>query len=207
MSAPQLPNLVVGLGNPGAEYEATRHNVGLMVVRRLLATLPRVTSSEHSCNSWVATCRLGGREVRIQQPLTYMNVSGEAVACAARRFCYRAEDILLVYDDLDLPLGRIRLRTRGRSGGHRGVESVISELGSSSFARLRVGIGRARSAGVVDHVLSAFDSDEQPVLESVLSCAVDATLLALRRGVEQAMNTYNSMVVEDDNLNVGEAEC
>jgi PTH1 family peptidyl-tRNA hydrolase len=200
------PALIVGLGNPGDEYSGTRHNVGFMVVDRLLAQLNRSGAEpEHIFNSHLWQCRFAGRTVRLQLPLTFMNCSGTAVAPAVRRWQLAPQEVLLIYDDLDLPLGRLRLRRQGGSGGHRGVESVIDALGSKATARLRIGIGRA-DGQTVEHVLAAFTEAENEIMETALARAVDATLVAMRCGVETAMNRFNSAASEE-NGNSGEHAC
>ena len=127
-----------------------------------------------------------------------MNLSGKAVAALARKNEILPSEIIVVYDDMDLPLGKIRMRKNGSSGGHRGVESLIKELGSAKFPRLRIGIGRARK-GTIDHVLSAFSEDEQMIFDKVMKTCVDALTLSLARGVGNAMNKFNSISHEPDN--------
>ena len=184
--------LVVGLGNPGPTYEATRHNLGFRVVERFLKSLPRAGAPEHTAESYLWSCRYAGRQVLLQTPLTFKNKSGAAVAKIARRLQLPPEQILVVYDELDLPLGRLRLRQKGSSGGNRGIESILAELGSDRFRRLRLGIDGPHRSDAVDYVLSPFAADEQDLLERVLSEA-DATLkTTLRAGFTRAMNQYNS---------------
>ena len=150
--------LVVGLGNPGAEYEGTRHNAGFMVIDRLLAGFPAGRfEARHVAQSFVHAGMFRGKPLFLQKPQTFMNLSGLAVAGFARKEGIRPEEILVVSDDLDLPVGRLRLRTGGSDGGHNGLKSVIAELGSASFRRLRVGVGRPAPGGTIDYVLSKFD--------------------------------------------------
>ena len=185
--------LVVGLGNPGAEYASSRHNAGFMVIERLLASLPagRFTESR-SASSRFFSGRFRRSPLYLQQPLTYMNLSGEAVACAAGRLQLEPSEILIVSDDMDLPLGKLRLRRGGSDGGHNGLKSVISELGSADFRRLRLGIGRPeRRAEVVDHVLSAFTPEEQKLFDAELEDAVKAVKLVLSVPLNMAMNEVN----------------
>ncbi len=200
-----LPRLIVGLGNPGPEYEETRHNIGFTVVDSIRARLPgRGTESTHTANSLIWAVRFAGRPLWLQKPLTYMNLSGAAVAKVARAQDILPEDILVIYDDLDLPLGRLRMREQGSSGGHRGVESLIESLESSAFARLRLGIGRAEAGTAVGYVLERFDDREAELLETVIKTATDAVLLAARRGVETAMNQFNGLDLAADDE--GEAQ-
>ena len=185
--------LVVGLGNPGAEYASSRHNAGFMVVERLLGTFPegRFTES-HTAASRFFSGRFRRNPLYLQQPLTFMNLSGEAVACAAGRLQLEPSEILIVSDDMDLPLGKLRLRRGGSDGGHNGLKSVISELGSADFLRLRLGIGRPEHRGeVVDHVLSAFTPDEQKRFDAELDAAVKAVKLVLSVPFQLAMNEVN----------------
>ena len=185
--------LVVGLGNPGAEYASSRHNAGFMVVERLLGTFPAGRFTEcHTAASRFFAGRFRRSPLYLQQPLTYMNLSGEAVACAAGRLQLEPSEILIVSDDMDLPLGKLRLRRGGSDGGHNGLKSVISELGSADFLRLRLGIGRPeRRAEVVDHVLSAFTPEEQKLFDAELEDAVKAVKLVLSVPLNMAMNEVN----------------
>jgi PTH1 family peptidyl-tRNA hydrolase len=190
-------SLIVGLGNPGAEYANTRHNVGFMVLDRLRAELPGgQENAQRAANSYLWQCRFRERQLWLQQPQTFMNLSGCSVAKWARKHGIAPEHILLVYDDLDLPLGRIRFRCRGGSAGHRGVESVIAELGNSKFSRLRIGIGN-NTGDTIDHVLSAFGNHEAALLESVLTESVAAIRLVLSRGLQEAMTQYNGMIISE----------
>ena len=185
--------LVVGLGNPGAEYASSRHNAGFMVVERLLGTFPAGRFTEcHTAASRFFAGRFRRSPLYLQQPLTFMNLSGEAVACAAGRLQLEPSEILIVSDDMDLPLGKLRLRRGGSDGGHNGLKSVISELGSADFLRLRLGIGRPEHRGeVVDHVLSAFTPDEQKLFDGELEAAVKAVKLVLSVPLGMAMNEVN----------------
>ena len=185
--------LVVGLGNPGAEYASSRHNAGFMVVERLLGTFPAGRFTEcHTAASRFFAGRFRRSPLYLQQPLTFMNLSGEAVACAAGRLQLEPSEILIVSDDMDLPLGKLRLRRGGSDGGHNGLKSVISELGSADFLRLRLGIGRPEHrAEVVDHVLSAFTPEEQKLFDAELESAVKAVKLVLSVPLNMAMNEVN----------------
>ena len=185
--------LVVGLGNPGAEYASSRHNAGFMVVERLLGTFPegRFTESRTAASRFF-TGRFRRNALYLQQPLTYMNLSGEAVACAAGRLQLEPSEILIVSDDMDLPLGRLRLRRGGSDGGHNGLKSVMAELGSADFLRLRLGIGRPEHSGdAVDHVLGAFTPEEQKIFDEELEAAVRAVKLVLSVPLGMAMNEVN----------------
>ncbi len=182
--------LVVGLGNPGAEYAGTRHNMGFMVIERLLNRLPGRWEKVHQLESFCYYGRLGGGKLILQMPLTYMNASGVAVAALLRREEIAPAEMLVVYDDMDLEPGRLRLRRGGSAGGHHGVESIMAELqGDGSFARLRLGIGHG--GDTIDHVLSKFTPEEQPVADAAVETAVKALQMALRRGLSAAMNEFN----------------
>ena len=185
------PKLIVGLGNPGPEYAETRHNAGFLVVDRLLSKVGPRVSCENRYNSRFCRGAYGGRVFHTACPTTFMNRSGEAVKRIVNVLQLQPAEILVVYDCLDLPLGRLRLRAAGSSGGHRGVESIIHALGSADFPRLRVGIGRAGEKEVVEHVLSAWTGQERPLVEAVLGTAADAVLYSLRRGITAAMNAFN----------------
>jgi PTH1 family peptidyl-tRNA hydrolase len=185
--------LVVGLGNPGKEYETTRHNVGFMVVNKLLAGFPAGRFEE----SFIAESRLfsgrfRGKELYLQMPQTYMNLSGKAVALFARRNQISPEEILVISDDLDLPLGRVRLRSGGSDGGHNGLKSIIAELGSASFKRLRIGIGHQDSGTTADHVVGSFTANESQLLSEVLEKSAEAVNCVLSAGMTCAMNKYNA---------------
>lgn len=186
--------MVVGLGNPGEDYVSTRHNAGFEVVERLAR---RAGVSWRRSRQAVALCAAadlpGAGRVLLVKPLTYMNASGEAVAALARWHRLRPADIAVVYDDVDLPLGAVRVRARGGSGGHRGMASVIEHLGDEGIPRVRVGIGRGRGdRDTVAHVLSRFEDDERPVAEAAMDRAAAAVTALLTRGVERAMNEFNT---------------
>lgn len=186
-------SLVVGLGNPGPEYTGNRHNVGFMVVDRLLELLPG-RFQERKVNSGVSwQGRFGGRNLTLLKPMTFMNLSGKAVAAMAREQQLDPTEIFLVYDDVDLPLGRVRMRRDGSSGGHRGVESVIAELGSQAFPRLRVGIAGEHRRNQIDFVLGDFAADERELAGEVVMTAAEATKTAICRSVAVAMNSYNGL--------------
>lgn len=186
--------LVIGLGNPGEEYAGTRHNIGFQVVDALLRKI-RAAEGEgplHQANSMIWKRRYARRQLWLQKPLTWMNASGPAVAKLSRKIDVSPGATIVVYDDLDLDLGRLRLRPGGGSGGHRGVESIIDSLGGNEFARLRLGIGSGET-DAIDHVLSVFAADEQELVGQVVEAAAKAVLLAFRRGLEHAMNSYNGL--------------
>lgn len=183
--------LIVGLGNPGRRYRQTRHNVGWEVISRL-ARRARIAVDEEDGFSDVGRGAIGGTRVILARPQTYVNVSGEAVRDLRRRHRLRPQDIVVVVDDLDLPLGRLRLRASGSAGGHNGLKSIIEAIGTTEFPRLRVGIGRPpEGVDPADHVLTRFTSDEQAVVDAALDRAAEAIETAITEGIETAMNRFN----------------
>lgn len=186
--------VICGLGNPGDRYRLTRHNVGFRVVD-LLADRWRLTGAgrvrDGAARLEVARPDPVGR-VLLVKPMRYMNASGGALRAAVRQTDVALErELLVIADDIDLPLGRIRLRRAGSAGGHNGLRDIISSLGSDEFARLRVGIGRAGEA--VDHVLSTFRPGERALADEAIATAADAAELWLAEGIEAAMNRYNGL--------------
>lgn len=188
-SAPASPiRLVVGLGNPGSQYQRTRHNLGFMTVDRV-AERAGIRFRASRFHAEVAALPGG---LTLMKPLTFMNRSGLAVGAWARYHRLRPEEVLVVCDDLDLPFGKLRLRAQGSAGGHNGLKSVIAELGSQSFPRLRLGIGRPPGAGsTVEWVLSPFSPEEAHRLPILLEAAAWAVECAVGEGIEVAMNQVN----------------
>jgi PTH1 family peptidyl-tRNA hydrolase len=184
--------LIVGLGNPGREYAGTRHNIGFMVVDRLASVLG-VTVEGKMCKALVGQGRINGEKVVLAKPQTYMNLSGDAVGALVNWFKLTAADLLVIYDDLDLASGKLRLRAGGGSGGHKGMQSIIQALGTDGFPRVRVGIGRPPEPGyaTADYVLGHISNDEATVLKEALSLASDAVVCTVREGIERAMNLFN----------------
>jgi PTH1 family peptidyl-tRNA hydrolase len=184
--------LIVGLGNPGRRYRGTRHNVGWEVLARL-ADRAGIRVSEDEGFAEVGRGTIGTQRVLLARPATYMNVSGEAVRDLRRRHRLRAEDILIIVDDIDLPLGRLRLRAGGSAGGHNGLRSIIESLGTTEFPRLRVGIGRP-PAGVdpAEFVLTRFTDGEAAAVHESIERAVEAVEMAVTAGVAAAMNRFNA---------------
>jgi PTH1 family peptidyl-tRNA hydrolase len=183
--------LIAGLGNPGQQYAANRHNVGFRCLEHLAARFD-LAFDKRQKRARVALGAVHGWRVVLAKPRTFMNESGRAVAPLARFYKVQSERLLVVYDDLDLPLGTVRLRPEGGSGGHKGMRSIIEHLGSQDFSRLRIGIGRP--PGRMDpaaYVLQDFSADEEPLLEETLERAVAAIEVWLAEGVEAAMNRYN----------------
>ncbi len=187
--------IVVGLGNPGKQYEETRHNVGWMVLDRLAERAGWTGHARSRDAAATVHGRFNGLELMLVKPTTYMNLSGVAVRKVLARQRAPLDDLLVVVDDFDLPLGRIRMRAEGSAGTHNGLRSIIGELGSQKFARLRVGIGQP-NRGAKDHVLSRFAAEEREVLAKVLDAAADAVEDWARFGSERAANKWNGWTAD-----------
>ena len=189
------PKLVVGLGNPGPEYADTRHNAGFRVVERLAGRLAPIRPGPPFIDGELVAVRHGGEELHLLEPKRFMNCSGPVVASAARLLGLGSGEILIAYDCADLALGRLRLRSRGSSGGHKGVQSIMESLGTDVFPRLRVGIGRPSSDAMIEHVLSVWEPDELPLVREVVDVAVEAIVTVLTDGLAEAMNRFNGRSV------------
>ncbi len=184
--------LVVGLGNPGGKYEDTRHNVGFMVADELgeRGKFPIQRLKYHALTN---TAVIGGQGALVMKPTTYMNLSGEAVGEAARFYKIAPDHVLVISDDVDLPLGKLRLRTGGSAGGHNGLKSIIQHLGSDQFPRLKVGVGGKPRPDydMADGVLSRLQGEDKKVMDEAVQRAADAVECFLRDGPQKAMNRYN----------------
>jgi PTH1 family peptidyl-tRNA hydrolase len=187
---PGTEKLIVGLGNPGRKYANNRHNVGFQCLDRL-AEAWGLSFSRRKHKALLAQGETAGLKVILAKPQTFMNLSGEAVERLARFYKVPPKDILVIYDDLDLPVGKIRLRPEGGSGGHKGMKSIIEHLGTNGFCRLRVGIGRPPHGDPVDYVLGDFAPDERIAIDEARERAVSAVELWLAEGIVVAMNKYN----------------
>jgi len=183
--------LLVGLGNPGSEYAATRHNIGFMVVDRL-AERWRVRFRGGRGEYVAGESDVGGQEVALVKPVTYMNLSGVAVSDAVARYGIELSRLLVIHDDIHLPYGKLRLRPQGSDGGHNGVASIIYHLGTEAFPRLRVGVGAAFPKNQrVHYVLSPFTPEEQKELPLLIEAAADAAVVFVNEGLNAAMNKFN----------------
>jgi PTH1 family peptidyl-tRNA hydrolase len=183
--------LVVGLGNPGEKYRNTRHNVGFMVIDELVRRL-KLKHYREEALSHVYRARISGREVLLAKPQTYMNNSGLAVVNLLEEKEVHPEEMLVIYDDLDLPLGMTRLRLEGGSGGHRGVESIIRNIKTEKFPRLKIGIGRPKKKeDVVNYVLSPFSKEEQDLVRAVIKKATECVLRSVELSPQDAMEFCN----------------
>jgi PTH1 family peptidyl-tRNA hydrolase len=197
---PVPSTLVVGLGNPGTKYARTRHSIGFRVVQSLAERHGGVWREDRASQSMLSVVEFAGRTVALMAPQTFMNCSGESVLAALDRWSTLdpTTDLIIVYDDLDLPTGRIRLRPDGGAGGHNGIGDILERLGSKSVARLRFGIGHPGAAGaVIDWVLEPFSGDEeQNILPSAIDWAADGIEAAIEEGVRPAMGRFNAVRIE-----------
>ncbi|MGH9862230.1 MAG: aminoacyl-tRNA hydrolase [Candidatus Acidiferrales bacterium] len=184
--------LIVGLGNPGPEFAQTPHNLGFAVVDKLVA-LARLRRREHRSHAWVWRGRLDQVELVLAQPLTYMNLSGEAVSALLEAEGLTPADLIVIYDDVALPWGMIRIRQRGTAGGHNGLESVLEALGTSEFLRVRLGVQPegGEPGDLAEYVLAPIDEKERPVAERMVAEAAEAVRVILREGPTRAMARYN----------------
>lgn len=184
--------LIVGLGNPGREYELTRHNIGFMAIDEL-AKRWNISLNEQKFKGVFGAGFVNGEKVILLKPLTYMNLSGESIRPLMDYYKIDVEDFVVLYDDLDIPVGKLRLRMKGSAGGHNGVKSTISHLGTQEFQRIRMGIDRPKNGmKVVDYVLGRFASEEIPDVSHSIEKAADACEEWLNKPFLQIMNTFNS---------------
>ncbi len=187
---PQQIKLIVGLGNPGARYANSRHNIGFLIAERF-ARAHEIDFARKRFNAQIAEGSVSEQRILLAKPQTFMNSSGEAVGKLYAFYKIAPHDLLVIYDDLDLPLGKMRMRSRGSSGGHHGMESIIARVGTSDFPRLRVGIGRPNPNTDINHVLGSFGEDERAVMDETFARAVDAIDVWLADGITVAMNQFN----------------
>jgi peptidyl-tRNA hydrolase, PTH1 family len=199
--------LIVGLGNPGIEYQFTPHNMGFLAVDRIAEQCGVRVNNRH-CRAQTARTRIAGHEVVLAKPETYMNLSGQSVSELVREYqAQPEEDLVLLYDELDLPFGSLRVRPRGRSAGHNGAESVIAALGTQEITRIRMGIGPDYPVGDgAKYVLSQFKKAQLPVVDQVLDQAAEAVRVILADGVQAAMNRFNRKAEEDRDEGLGTGE-
>lgn len=198
-------HLIVGLGNPGAEYVRTRHNAGFRLVEKLAERWRAEWSASRKFHSRLARMERDGRRVLLCEPHTFMNLSGDAVGALADFYQVPLRNLVVVVDDADLPLGELRLRMRGSSGGHHGLESIEQRLGTREFSRLRIGIGRrSGEREITGHVLGRFDSTESALVDKVLTAACDQVECWLNDGIQKAMSQFNGIV--DDPANEGQKQ-
>jgi PTH1 family peptidyl-tRNA hydrolase len=197
-----IPQLIVGLGNPEPKYDQTRHNIGFAAIDALArAWHISLTENRKFHGQFGESLAPGGGKIRLLKPLTYMNRSGQSVHAVTNWYKLPPESVLVIYDDMDLPLGKTRLRLSGSAGGHNGMKSIISHLNTKDFSRLRIGIGKPKNAvdddsNTISHVLGKFSATESKLMNQVLDFVVDCAEITLKQGVEKAMNRCNSWTVE-----------
>jgi PTH1 family peptidyl-tRNA hydrolase len=192
--------VIAGLGNPGREYERTPHNIGFDVVEELRLQHAAEWSTSRRFKARVAKTTLAGEQVLLVQPLTFMNLSGASVASLLRYHGGTLNDLVVVLDDADLPLGRIRVKPDGGSGGHRGLASIIEAAGDGAFARVRLGVGRNANHDLVGHVLRAFDTESWKQARVMTLSAAEAIECLLAHGVAEAMNRFNGRELAETTL-------
>ena len=196
-----IPQLIVGLGNPEPKYDKTRHNIGFDAVDALAKTwqIPLKENRRYK-GLFAEGLTPYGNKIRLLKPLTYMNRSGQAVRAVADWYKIEPRSLLVIYDDMDLPVGKLRMRLSGSAGGHNGMKSIISHLGSQDFPRLRIGIGKSDGKKeTISHVLGKFAPQETKAIEEVLYISVKAVELSLKEGVEKSMNRYNGFSYNIEN--------
>jgi PTH1 family peptidyl-tRNA hydrolase len=181
--------LLVGLGNPGKKYANTRHNLGFKVLEEL-ADRYRIEQEKNRFDSIVGHIKINNEKVILLKPLTFMNLSGKAVQAVVRWFKIVPANILVIYDDMDIPVGKLRIRAEGSGGGHKGMLSIIQSLGTKDLARIRIGIGRPADSNI-EWVLGEFTKEEQEVIRPVLLKAADAVEVWVKSGIDVTMNEYN----------------
>lgn len=183
--------LIAGLGNPGPRYEGTRHNVGFSVADELARRWGVGGAYDKDFEAVCGEAAVGGERVLVLKPQTLMNLSGRSVQAAVRFYKIALEDTLVVYDDLDLPVGQLRIRASGSAGGHRGLEDILGRCGSQDVPRIRIGIGKVHRSATVEHVLGRFAPDEREPVTEAISTAADAAVCWVGQGIATAMNKFN----------------
>ncbi|MDZ7671606.1 MAG: aminoacyl-tRNA hydrolase [Halanaerobiales bacterium] len=182
--------LIVGLGNPGKKYAKTRHNVGFMAIKELSDKF-KIRNIDKDCEALIAKGNVENKKVLLAQPLTYMNNSGRAVKKLADKYNIEFDDIIVIYDDLDLPAGKLRIKEKGSSGGHKGLQSIMDNFNTNQLKRIRIGIGRPIDFEVTDYVLQKFDKEQKKEINKILSSIDKAIKEILNNDVSSAMNKFN----------------
>ncbi|MFC3932502.1 aminoacyl-tRNA hydrolase [Streptococcus dentapri] len=188
-----MTKLLIGLGNPGSKYHETKHNVGFMAIDSLVKDLSLSFSEEKHFKALIASTFLNGEKIYFVKPITFMNESGQAVHTLLTYYNIKIEDMIIIYDDLDMEVGKIRFRQKGSAGGHNGIKSIIKHIGTQEFDRIKIGIGRPKSGmTVVNHVLSKFDEENHLIILKAIDKVKDAINFYLVSGdFEQTMRKYN----------------
>lgn len=186
--------LIVGLGNPGPDYASTRHNVGFMVVDKIAEEM-NVNIDKNKFKGLIAEGRIGTEKILLLKPMTFMNLSGESIVEAANFYKIPVEEIIVIFDDVSLDIGKIRIRKKGSAGGHNGIKSTISALGSDNFPRVKIGIGAAKH-DLVKHVLGKFSAEEKSVLDQAIAAAKESVFTMVKESVDSAISEYNGFKVE-----------
>jgi len=190
--------LIVGLGNPGKQYMHTPHNMGFAVIEELAARFALNLRRSFRFRARLAGGLIDGVQATLAEPTAFMNLSGPVVASIIRRKGFSADDLVIISDDANLPEGQLRIRSKGSSGGHKGLQSIIASLGHDNFARLRLGIGQAhRDLSLTEHVLTPFPATVRKKTENMIGKAADAVIFLLKNGVEAAMNMFNKPMREE----------
>ncbi len=182
--------LIVGLGNPGTQYAGTRHNVGFEAIEEL-AERHDIAVKKRDFRAVLGDGTISGQRVILARPMTFMNLSGEAVASICRMYKIESHDVIVIVDDIALPIGKLRLRMKGSAGGHNGLTSIEQHLHTRDYLRIRIGVGGAQPGRMVDHVLGKFRAPEREAIAEAIERACDAVELALSEGFEKAMNRFN----------------
>ena len=184
--------MIVGLGNPGKEYENTKHNVGWMLLDALAERLGTAVRWQERDKALVAEVRLGIEKLILVKPLTYMNLSGEAVGPLMNWYKLTTDDLIVAHDDMDIPVGTVRIRKKGSAGGHNGIKSLLQHLPDENFARIRIGIGRPLPGWtVINHVLAVFNEEQKPLVDESIKYLLPAVECIISDGIDIAMNKYN----------------
>jgi len=182
--------LIVGLGNPGKKYAETRHNVGFTAIKRLADKFD-IRNVDKDCEALIAKGKIKEQKVILAQPLTYMNKSGRAVAKLVNKYNIPLEDLVVIYDDLDLPTGKLRVKSNGSSGGHNGIQSIMDNLNTQDINRVKIGIGRPLDLPVTEYVLREFNSDQKKRVEETFEKIDKVIIEIIKNGIESAMNNFN----------------
>lgn len=183
--------LIAGLGNPGKEYSGTRHNIGFAVIDAL-SDKYNIDVSKAKFNGLIGEGRIGNEKILLLKPLTYMNLSGESIKAASDFYKLSLEDIIVIYDDISLPVGGLRIREKGSAGGHNGIKSIIAHLKTDEFTRIKIGVGdKPKGGNLVNHVLGHFSKEDSVLIEDAIKRGADAAAAIVLKGPKEAMNEYN----------------